>query len=211
VATGQGARFTLCQHTIVTSRADLNAGLRVVKFEDRRPLRRRLVMASLADVAGRQSRQMFALHDADVGEAGGTVATGAVAGEAGMINRCGLPTRNEMAGITRLGGRHVDRHALTLRKRAVVAGRAHRDAGFGVIKFGDRLPYIRERLMAFLAEIARDQSNGVFAPGRLAADFDAVVASNTSTRNSRVVDSRAQPLVSFVAKAAVLGRNNMSG
>ena len=211
VAARQGARFALRQHTVVTSHTDLNAGLRVVKFENRFPLTGILVMTGVAHVAGRQARQMFALHDADVGKAGCAVATCAIAAKAGVVDRRRLPARYRVTGITGLGGRHVGGLALARRERAVVAGRTHSDAGFGVVEFGDRLPHVREGLMAFFAEVAGDQASSVLALGRFAADFDAVVASNTSTRNSRVVDSRAQPLVSFVAKAAVLGRNNMSG
>ena len=211
MATGQAARFTLCDDAVMAGRTNLDAGLCVVKFEYRRPLAGRLVMTGVAHVAGRQARQMFALHDADVGKAGCAVATCAIAAKAGVVNRRRLPARYRVTGITGLGGRHVGGRALARRERAVVAGRAHRDAGFGVVEFGDRLPHVREGLMAFLAEVAGDQSGSVFASGSLTADFDAVMASDTSARNARMVNCRAQPLVGFVAKAAVFSRDNMGG
>ena len=209
MATGQAARFALCQHAVVTSRTDLNAGLGVVKFEDRFPLTGILVMTGVAHVAGRQSRQMLALHDADVRKAGGTVATGAIAVKSGVVNRRRLPSRNEVAGITRLRGRHVGGRILTRRERAVVAGRAHRNAGFGMIKLGDRLPYVWERLMAFLAEVAGDQASSVLALGRFAAGFDAVVASDASANDCTVVDCGWFPSRNFVTVITLSYRDDV--
>jgi len=108
-------------------------------------------VARVAHVAGAQAAQMFAGHDADVGEAGGAVAAGTVARVSGVINARRFPGCNGVASIAGLGGRDVGRRALPRRQGAVVAGRTHGNAGLRMIKLGDRLPLRREFVVAGIA------------------------------------------------------------
>jgi len=78
-----------------------------------------------------------------------------------------------------------------------------------VVEFGDRLPHVRESLMAFLAEVAGDQSGSVFATGRLAAGFDPVMASNASANDCAVIDCGRLPARNFVAIIALSCRNDV--
>ena len=102
--------------TVVAGRAGggrLN--LQVIELQDRLPFGRGFAMAGLAHVAGVDAGLVFARHDADVGEAGGAVAAGAVAGKTGVVNRRGLPGGNGVAGVAALGGRDMSGRALTRR------------------------------------------------------------------------------------------------
>ena len=58
---------------------------------------------------------MFSSHDADVGEAGGAVAAGAVAGKSRVVYGSGLPGCNRVTGVAGLGGRDMGCRALARR------------------------------------------------------------------------------------------------
>ena len=139
--------------SVVAGLAHRDAGLGMVKFDRWFPLARRLAVAGVAHVAGAQTGQMFACHHAHIGKAS-NMAAGAVAGKTSVVDRGGLPTGNRMAGVARLGGRHVGRHALTRRQGTVVAGRAHGDAGLGVVKLDNRFPLAGSLAVARFADVA---------------------------------------------------------
>ena len=97
---------------------------------------------------------MFTGHDAHVGEAGGTVTAGAVARISRVIYVRGFPSRHGMTGVAGLRSRHMRGWALTACQRAVVAGRAHADAGLRVVKFNDGIPLAGRFAMACITHVA---------------------------------------------------------
>ena len=97
---------------------------------------------------------MFSSHFADVGKPRCAVTAGAVADKAGVVNGRRFPTGNGVAGVTGLSGRYVGGQALTRRQGAVVAGRAHGDAGLRVVELDDRFPFAGCLAVAGVAHVA---------------------------------------------------------
>ena len=109
VACGKGrnviGRFAgLGQARAVAGGAHNNAGLGVVKLEDRIPLGRKFVMAGLAQAAGRQTGQMFSGNTAGFHA---VVATDAIASDGAVIHPCRCPGIRGMARVARQRGDDV--------------------------------------------------------------------------------------------------------
>ena len=119
------------------------------------PRSRLLRMAGFAEIAGLQSKLVFAFSAFGAFVGAGVAAHAVGVAQQAVVGVDTGPVRDAKVAVrARASGRDVDRRLAGLRQTRAVATSAHGDAGLRVVELGARFPLRREFVVAGLALVA---------------------------------------------------------